>query len=72
MGIIEKISKETFMPITVGGKIKKLSDIENRLKLCADKVAINSAAVRDKNFIDKASKEFGSQCIVCSIDVKNT
>ncbi len=70
LGIIEKISKETFMPITVGGKIKTLSDIENRLKLCADKVAINSAAVRDKNFIDKASKEFGSQCIVCSIDVK--
>ena len=48
LGIIEKISKETFMPITVGGKIKKLSDIENRLKLFADKVAINSAAVRDK------------------------
>lgn len=70
LGIIDYISKKTFMPITVGGKIKDLNDIENRLKLCADKVSINTEAFKTKKFINKASKEFGSQCIVVSIDVK--
>ncbi len=70
LGIIENISKETFMPITVGGKIKSLSDIEQRLKLCADKVSINTHAFRNKKLINSAAKEFGSQCIVASIDAK--
>jgi len=70
LDIIEHISKETFMPITIGGKIKTLEDIEIRLKKCADKVSINSEAFRNKNFIKEAAKEFGSQCIVGSIDVK--
>jgi imidazole glycerol-phosphate synthase subunit HisF len=68
--IIEEISKKTFMPIIVGGKIKSLIDIEERLKVCADKVSINSWAFKNKNFINNAAKEFGSQCIVSSIDVK--
>ena len=68
--IIEDVSKVTFMPITVGGKIKKLSDIEKRLSLGADKVTINTEAVNNPEFIEEASKEFGSQCIVISIDVK--
>ena len=70
LNIIERISKETFMPITIGGKIKNLNDIEIRLTKCADKVSINSEAFRNKNFIKEASREFGSQCIVGSIDVK--
>ena len=70
LGIIEYISKETFMPITIGGKIKKLIDIENRLKLCADKVSINTKAIEEKKFIHNAAKEFGSQCIVVSVDAK--
>jgi len=70
LGIIEYISKETFMPITIGGKIKKLIDIEKRLMLCADKVSINSKAIDEKKFISNAAKEFGSQCIVISVDVK--
>lgn len=70
LGIIEYISKETFMPITIGGKIKKLSDIEKRLMLCADKVSINSKAIDEKKFISNAAKEFGSQCIVISVDAK--
>jgi cyclase len=70
LGIIEYISKETFMPITIGGKIKKLIDIEERLMLCADKVSINSKAIENKNFISTAAKEFGSQCIVVSVDAK--
>ena len=70
LGIIDYISKKTFMPITIGGKIKSLADIEIRLKLCADKVCINTEAFRNRKFINDASKEFGSQCVVVSIDVK--
>lgn len=70
LDIVENISKKTFMPITVGGKIKTLQDIEKRLSRCADKVSINSEAFLNKDFIRNAAKEFGSQCIVSSIDVK--
>ena len=70
LGIIEYISKEIFMPITIGGKIKSLRDIEKRLALCADKVSINTEAIKNKEFINNAAKEFGSQCIVASVDVK--
>ena len=49
--IIEETSKQTFMPVTVGGKIKNLKDIEDRLKVCADKVSINSRGFEDKKLI---------------------
>ena len=68
--IIEDVSKVTFMPITVGGKINSLEDIEKRLKLGADKITLNTMAINDPDFISVAAKEFGSQCIVISIDVK--
>ena len=68
--IIEDVSTVTFMPITVGGKIEKLEDIEKRLKLGADKIAINSKAINDAGFIEKSAREFGAQCIVVSIDAK--
>ena len=68
--IIEDVSSATFMPITVGGKIKSLNDIENQLRLGADKISINQYALKNPAFIEKAAKEFGSQCIVISIDVK--
>ncbi|MDB2418977.1 imidazole glycerol phosphate synthase cyclase subunit [Amylibacter sp.] len=68
--IIEDVSVNCFMPITVGGKITSLSDIEQRLRAGADKVCINSAAVKDRNFVTYAAREFGSQCIVVSLDVK--
>ena len=68
--IIEDVSNVTFMPITVGGKIKTLLDIEKRLTVGADKVMINTEAVNNPRFIEEAAKEFGSQCIVLSIDVK--
>jgi len=67
--IIEDVSKVTFMPITVGGKIEKLEDIEIRLKLGADKISINSKAMAEPAFIEQSAKEFGAQCIVVSIDV---
>ena len=68
--IIEDVSKVTFMPITVGGKIESLSDIESRLKLGADKITINSKPIIKPEFIERSANEFGSQCIVVSIDVK--
>lgn len=66
--IIEKACKEVFVPITVGGGIRKIADIQKVLNAGADKTAINTKAVQDPNFIKEASKVFGSQCIVSSID----
>ena len=68
--IIEDVSKVAFMPITVGGGIRTLHDIERRLALGADKISVNTAAIEDPQFIEAAAREFGSQCIVVSIDVK--
>ena len=70
LGLLLDISKFCFMPITVGGKVQSLQDIENYLMCGADKVAINTNAVLDPNFLDLASRRFGSQCIVNSVDVK--
>tara|TARA_B100001142_G_scaffold330295_1_gene397841 strand:+ start:96024 stop:96833 length:810 start_codon:yes stop_codon:yes gene_type:complete len=68
--ILKDISEATFMPLTVGGKIKNLKDIEQRLKHGADKVCINTTAILSTSFIKEAANEFGSQCIVISIDSK--
>ena len=67
---INEISKEVFIPITVGGGIRNLLDIENLLKNGADKIAINTAAIKDPNFIDLAVNEYGSSTITISIEVK--
>lgn len=66
--IIERACKDVFVPITVGGGIRKITDIQIALNAGADKTAINTKAVQDPNFIIEASKVFGSQCIVSSID----
>jgi imidazole glycerol-phosphate synthase subunit HisF len=68
--ILEDVSKVTFMPITVGGGVKTLEDIQSRLSLGADKVSINSQAIANPDFINKAAREFGSQCVIVSIDAK--
>jgi len=70
--IITDISNECFMPLTIGGGIETLDDIRMILNAGADKVSINSHAIQDPQFVKKASDLFGSQCIVCSIDVKKT
>ena len=69
--IITDIADECFMPLTIGGGIKTIDDIYKVLNAGADKVAINTIALENLDFIKKASSIFGSQCIVCSIDVKN-
>ena len=68
LDIISDVAKVTFMPITVGGKIKNITDIENRLKVGADKISLNTKALYDVKFVKEASKEFGAQCIVISVD----
>ena len=69
--IITDIADECFMPLTIGGGINTIEDIYKVLNAGADKIAINSKALDDLEFIKKASSIFGAQCIVCSIDVKN-
>lgn len=70
LDIIADVSKVTFMPITVGGRIRTLPDIERRLAAGADKIAINTIAIERPAFIRETAREFGAQCIVVSIDVK--
>ncbi|NBN98362.1 MAG: histidine biosynthesis family protein, partial [Flavobacteriia bacterium] len=66
--VLKAIAKVCFMPLTFGGRIKSISDIETRLLAGADKVAINSAAFENPVLIEQAARRFGSQCIVASID----
>ena len=66
--IIERTASEVFIPLTVGGGLKTLYDIESVLKSGADKVVINTAAVKNPNFISQASREFGSSTIAISIE----
>jgi len=68
--VVKKVAQEVFIPLTVGGGIRKLEDIYNLLNVGCDKVSINSSAVVRPEFIDEAAKRFGSQCIVVAIDVK--
>jgi imidazole glycerol-phosphate synthase subunit HisF len=68
--IVRRTAEEIFIPLTVGGGIRRLDDIRNLLKAGADKISINTAAVRDPHFVERASKRFGSQCIVIAIDAK--
>lgn len=68
--IIARTCKDVFVPITVGGGIRSIEDIQTALNAGADKTAINTAAVRNPNFIKEASEIFGSQCIVASIEAK--
>lgn len=68
--IIEMTCKNVFVPITVGGGIRTIEDVQTALSAGADKTAINTAAVRNPNFIKQTSEIFGSQCIVASIDAK--
>ncbi len=69
--IVQKTTKDIFIPITVGGGIRTLEDINILLQSGADKVAINTAAIKNPSLIKSASKKFGSQCIVVSIEAKH-
>jgi len=68
--VVEQVASEVFIPLTVGGGIRKLADIRTMLNAGADKIAINTAAVFNPEFVKEASDHFGSQCIVVAIDAK--
>ena len=68
--LINDISQQVFIPLTVGGGVRKLADIKALLRAGADKVAINTAAVENPELISRAARRFGSQCIVLAIDAK--
>ncbi len=68
--VVEQVASEVFIPLTVGGGVRKLQDIRDLLNAGADKVSINSAAVKNPEFVKEASSYFGSQCIVVAIDAK--
>ncbi len=68
--IVAKVAREVFIPLTVGGGIRKLDDIYKLLDVGCDKVSVNSAAIKRPELIDEGVKRFGSQCIVTAIDVK--
>lgn len=68
--VVEQVSSEVFIPLTVGGGVKTIENISQLLNAGADKVSINTSGIKNPNFIKIASKKFGSQCIVSAIDVK--
>ena len=68
--VVERTSKKCFVPLTVGGGVRSVEDINKLLNCGADKVSINTAAVENPRVIEESSKKFGSQCIVVAIDAK--
>jgi cyclase len=70
LDVVQRTASEVFMPLTVGGGIRTLDDIRSLLNAGADKVSINTAAVKDQLFVKQAAEKFGSQCIVVAIDAK--
>lgn len=68
--VVEEVAGQVFIPLTVGGGIRKVEDIRRLLNAGADKVAINTAAVHNPEFVKEAAERFGSQCIVVAIDAK--
>ena len=68
--ILTKVASEIFIPLTVGGGINTLDDFDRVLKCGADKVSVNSGAIRDPRIIEKAAKKYGDQCVVLSMDIK--
>jgi len=69
--IIEQVAEQVFIPLTVGGGVRKVEDVRNLLNAGADKVSINSSAVTNPQLIAEASSRYGSQCIVVAIDAKS-
>jgi len=68
--VVEQVASEVFIPLTVGGGIRKVEDVRTMLMAGADKVAINTAAVFNPEFVKQAAERYGSQCIVVAIDAK--
>ena len=70
LDVVERVAGQVYIPFTVGGGISSLDQIKELLRRGADKVSVNSPAVRDPEFISRAADKFGSQCVVCAIDAR--
>jgi cyclase len=68
--VVQAVARQVFVPLTVGGGIRTSADVRQILQAGADKVSINTAAITRPDFINEASRQFGSQCIVLAIDAK--
>lgn len=68
--VVRKVAKQIFIPFTVGGGIQNIEDMRNLLNAGADKVSLNTAAVKNPELITQAAEKFGSQCVVIAIDAK--
>ena len=68
--ILRETARNVFIPLTVGGGISALADFERVLSCGADKVSVNSGAIRDPGLVEKAAKLYGNQCVVLSVDIK--
>ncbi len=68
--VVKKVAKEIFIPFTVGGGIQTVEDVRTMLMAGADKVSLNSAAIRNPSLIKEASERFGNQCVVLAVDAK--
>ncbi len=68
--VLTQVASEIFIPLTVGGGINTLDDFDRVLKCGADKVSVNSGAIKDPTIIEKAAKKYGDQCVVLSMDIK--
>ncbi|MBM3579388.1 MAG: imidazole glycerol phosphate synthase subunit HisF [Alphaproteobacteria bacterium] len=71
LSMVKKVAEVCFIPFTVGGGIRELQDFSDLLKCGADKVSVNSAAIKNQDLITQAARKFGSQCVVVAIDVKH-
>ncbi|MFQ5623656.1 MAG: imidazole glycerol phosphate synthase subunit HisF [Paracoccaceae bacterium] len=71
LNVARRTAEQCFMPLTIGGGVRTIGDIRNLLLAGADKVSINTAAVRDPDFVREAARKFGAQCIVVAIDAKS-
>jgi cyclase len=70
LDVVERTARDVFIPVTVGGGVRSTTDIRALLNVGADKVAINTAAIRNPGFVTEAAQTFGSQCIVVNIEAK--
>ena len=68
--VVERVARELFIPLTVGGGIRTIDDISRLLNVGCDKISLNSAAIKNPDLIDEAANKFGSQCVVVAIDAK--
>lgn len=70
LNLVKKVAQVCFVPFTVGGGIREVEDFSNLLSCGADKISVNSAAIKNPNLISQASNKFGAQCVVVAIDAK--